>query len=320
MSSKSASHKYIHSVIGIVLMFGIGLLPPIEPLTDVGMQVGGIFLGLLYLWTMVDILWPSLLGLGALAASDCTNITGVLAASFGNSTVVLMIFIVALIGVVEIAGIPSYIIEFIMTRKVIEGRPWLFTFIILLGTYITSVMAALVAAFIFWSILYKLFEDIGYKKGDSYTKLLLFGVVYATCLGTFLMPFQGMGLLLTGTMQSALPDAVLAYPPYIAVNLVVSVLSILLWVLAMKFLFKADVTPLLQVKTEMFLENKFAYEQATKVFVWLSDIYDCFIAFTVPFAWHLGDNNVTQIHWFGRYDTHFIFRVVYYSSGRQIFG
>ena len=256
MIAASSRRYYLHTLIGLVLMFGIGLLPPVGPLTPVGMKVGGIFLGLLYLWSLVDILWPSLLGLGALALTGCTDIAGVLTASFGNSTVVLMIFILALVGVVETAGIPDYIIQWIMTRKVIEGRPWVFTSIILLGAYITSVMAQLVAAFLFWSILYKLFEEIGYKKGDRYTKLLLFGVAYATCMGTFLMPFHGMGLLLTGTMQSALPGSAMPYPPYIAVNLSISLLSLLLYVLAMRFIFRANVTPLQKVKTAMFEENK----------------------------------------------------------------
>ncbi len=247
---------YLHSAIGLCLMFGIGFLPPIDPITQIGMQVGGVFIGLLYLWTTVGILWPSLLGLGALALCDCANITDVLAASFGNNVTILMIFILALVGVVEIAGIPDYIIQWIMTRRIIEGRPWLFTIIILIGTYITSVMAAIVAAFLFWSILYKLFEDIGYKKGDKYPKLLIFGVAYATCLGTFLMPFQGMGLLLTGTMQSAIANSTMPYFPYIIVNLVLSLISILIYVLAMRFIFKPDVSLLRNVKTEMFQENK----------------------------------------------------------------
>lgn len=253
--SKNRKH-YFHSIIGLCLMFGIGFIPPIEPITQIGMQVGGVFIGLLYLWTTVGILWPSLLGLGALALCDCANITDVLAASFGNSVTILMIFILALVGVIEMAGIPDYIIQYIMTRKIIEGHPWLFTIIILIGTYITAVMAAIVAAFLFWSILYKLFDNIGYKKGDKYPKLLLFGVAYATCLGTFLMPFQGMGLLLTGTMQSVIVDSTLPYFSYILVNLLLSIISIFIYVLAMRFIFKTDVSLLSNIKTEMFHENE----------------------------------------------------------------
>ena len=47
MAEVSSKRYYLHTVIGLVLMFGIGFLPPVGPLTPVGMQVGGILLGLL---------------------------------------------------------------------------------------------------------------------------------------------------------------------------------------------------------------------------------------------------------------------------------
>ena len=57
----------VHVVIGLVLMFGVGFLPPFSVVTPVGMQLIGIFLGLIYLWSTCGILWPSLLGLIAVA-------------------------------------------------------------------------------------------------------------------------------------------------------------------------------------------------------------------------------------------------------------
>lgn len=255
MAISNNKKYYINTAIGLLFMFGIGLLPPVEPVTRAGMQVGGVFIGVLWLWTTVDIFWPSLIGLGALALCDSISITEVLAASFGNTIVVMMIFILALVGVTELAGIPNYISQWIMTRKIIEGRPWIFTMIILFGTYVTAIMGGLVASFLFWSILYTLFKDIGYTQKDKYPRLLIFGVVYATCLGTFLMPFQGMGLLLTGTMQSALPGTTLPYAPYIAVQFVLAMLSLLIYVAAMRFLFRADITQIRNVKTEFFASN-----------------------------------------------------------------
>ena len=40
---------YIKSAIGIFLMFGFGYLPPIAPLSHLGMQILGIFVGLIFL-------------------------------------------------------------------------------------------------------------------------------------------------------------------------------------------------------------------------------------------------------------------------------
>ena len=64
-SAKMISY-YSHSLIVILLIFGFRYLPTIAPLTDYGMQIIGIFLGCLYGWTMVSVIWPSFLGLLAL--------------------------------------------------------------------------------------------------------------------------------------------------------------------------------------------------------------------------------------------------------------
>lgn len=59
---------YLHCLIGLLLMFGPWLIPPFEPVTPIGMRILGIFLGLIYMWTFVGSLWPSLLGILAMAA------------------------------------------------------------------------------------------------------------------------------------------------------------------------------------------------------------------------------------------------------------
>lgn len=62
-AKKFDAKYYVHSVIGLILMFGIPLIPPIEPITHIGMQIGGIFIGLVYLWSTVGLFWPSTLAL-----------------------------------------------------------------------------------------------------------------------------------------------------------------------------------------------------------------------------------------------------------------
>ena len=56
----------INSIITILLLFGFGHLPAPDPITPMGMQILGVFLGLLWGWTTVDMIWPSILGLIAL--------------------------------------------------------------------------------------------------------------------------------------------------------------------------------------------------------------------------------------------------------------
>lgn len=65
-TASSEAMYYMHSFFCLAIMFGFGQLPPLEPLTPLGMNLIGIFIGLLYGWIFIDIVWPSMAGLLAL--------------------------------------------------------------------------------------------------------------------------------------------------------------------------------------------------------------------------------------------------------------
>lgn len=48
---------YVHVAITLLFMFGFGYLPPLEPITVMGMKMLGIFIGLIYAWTTTSLLW-----------------------------------------------------------------------------------------------------------------------------------------------------------------------------------------------------------------------------------------------------------------------
>lgn len=46
---------YAKAIVCVFIMFGFGQLPPIEPITPLGMNVLGIFLGLLFGWSVIGL-------------------------------------------------------------------------------------------------------------------------------------------------------------------------------------------------------------------------------------------------------------------------
>ena len=55
---------WIHVVIGFVILILFSwVLPAPDPITPLGMKVIGAFLMMVYTWSTVGTLWPSLLGL-----------------------------------------------------------------------------------------------------------------------------------------------------------------------------------------------------------------------------------------------------------------
>ena len=85
--STNTKKYYLKSLIGLTFMFGFRYLPPIGPLTSLGMQVTGIFIGLIYLCCVVDIIWPSMIGLIALGMTDYCTVTEAISSSvFGTNS------------------------------------------------------------------------------------------------------------------------------------------------------------------------------------------------------------------------------------------
>ena len=73
MNRKSfpVSAKTIHAIIGVAIMLLFPRLPIALPhVTPVGMEILGIFIGTLYLWTTVDPIWASLLSIFMVGVSS----------------------------------------------------------------------------------------------------------------------------------------------------------------------------------------------------------------------------------------------------------
>lgn len=246
-------NQYIHTVIGVIIMFCGWFIPPIEPITEVGMQIAGIFLGLIYLWSTSGMLWPSIMCIAAMIISDYGTMTSVLAASFGNYNVWVAVLMMAIFGVVEQFGVNDYIVRWVLTRKIINGRPWIFTFFWLFTAFILALLGGGFAIiFMFWALTYKLAEDLGYQKGDSYISMLLFGIIIMVAMSAPILPFYPWILQISGIWQSMSGGAPFSYVQHLAVIVPIALLYIAGYILMMRFLFKANVKPLAQINAEYF--------------------------------------------------------------------
>ncbi len=253
---KADVKQYVYAIIGIVLMFCGWFIPAREPITEVGMQIIGIFIGLVWLWSTSGMLWPSFLGIAALIVSDYGTMNSVLAASIGNYNVITCILMMAIFGLIEQYGVNDYIIRWILTRRIINGRPWLFTFIYLFAALLLSVVCSPFATlFLFWALTYKLAEDLGYKKGDSYISLLIFGIAFCAALSAPVLPFKAWILQIAGIWQGLSGVMPFSYAQHLGVIGPLVLLMLLAYVLLMCFVFRADVEKLAGINADYFNSN-----------------------------------------------------------------
>ena len=245
--------QYLHIAFGLFMMFGFGrVFPAIGPLTEVGMQVLGLFIGVVWLWCFVGLLWPSLVALIALGATDFATFTQVVSMSFGNNITILLLFSMILFGSPQHVGVTKYITRWFLTRKIINGRPNVFNFIFLFSTYVLSTAVVVLPAIIMmWAILYAVLKEVGYKPGEKYSTIMVIGVFFAAISGQAAFPFMGSALGIVGVYESV-SGLTMPFAPYILFGFIMSTLGIIVYTLLVKFVFRPDMSKIADVNTEMF--------------------------------------------------------------------
>ena len=139
-----------------------------------------------------------------------------------------------------------------MTRKIIDHRPIIFTFMMIFAAYIVSALTdAIPAVLLFWPIIYDALEDIGCKKRETYSTLLVMGVFFGACLGSAVFPFKGAILIALSAFEGVAGQPV-PYFGYTATNFITATVIIILYSLMVKFIFRADLSQVSHVESAVF--------------------------------------------------------------------
>ena len=243
----SAPAYYLHTVVCLLIMFGFGQLPPVEPLTPLGMNLIGIFLGVLYGWVCIEIVWPSLAGLLALMLIGGMKPMMLLNKSFGDPVVQMMFFIFVFCATISHYGLSKFISLWFITRKFVAGRPWVFTYTFLGSIFILGgLTSASPAAIIGWSILYGVCEVCGFKKGDGYPTMMVFGIVFAAQVGMSLIPFKQAALTVFSAYET-MSGVGIDYAKYMLIALLICAVCSLLFVVMGKYIFRPDMSKLVHL-------------------------------------------------------------------------
>ena len=241
---------WMHVFIFFLIMFGISHLQPIAPLTPIGIKVLGIFCGVLYAWIFISISWPSMAGMLALMLLDILKPVQLLNKGFGDPIVVMTFFVFIFCAVFSHYGLAKFISLWFITRKCVLGKPWVFTYTFLVTAMILGALTSgSPATLLGWSLLYAICDLCGYKKGESYTNMMIIGVVFAAQIGMAIIPFKAGPLAIIGTYEN-LSHSTLAYAPYMILALMGALLLLGVFIFIGKILFRPDVSKLCKLDAE----------------------------------------------------------------------
>lgn len=246
--------KAILLAIALVLMFGAKYAPPILGLDEIGMATLGVFAGTILLLIGVDLIWPSFLSLFAFAFNGVYTLNESIRLMFGNSVFWFMLINGVVIGVIERTGLLKRVALGIACRPFTKRNPWLFLAAFYLSCFVCgSLMNTTAVALLFFAIAAEVLNVLGIEKGSRFGSLFMFGTLVFSNISHALTPF-GHSVTMVGIQYFADYQG-LNFLQYSLMGYLCGVLGLGLVLLALRFVFKMDVSPLTGFEAEQLVQQ-----------------------------------------------------------------
>lgn len=237
---------WIHYVIVLAFCFLFRFIPGFAGITPLGMGILGSFIGAIYGWIFIDMLWTSLMALLAIGLSIGMN--QMYAASLGSITIVALIFCMPLIGVCNETGAFQWLIDKLLTNKFMQGKAWITIWLILLIAWFLGSQNPIIMGVIFCSFATSIFKQVGIGKNEKLPIFMYLGIAYAAMMGQILFPFISTGLTLIMAYNAMFPNFPIDFVRYLAFMIPAGIFMVTVYTLLMKFVFRVDASKVADYK------------------------------------------------------------------------
>lgn len=234
MSAAKKDRTYLHFIVMVAIMVLFRFIPGPGGVTAYGMAILGIFIGLIYGWTFMGLLVPSLTGAVLLATTGYGSVQDVLIAMFSNSTVLMMLVGILAFLAVQQSGAGDWAVAKLLNSKIAKKSPVMimeiFFLIFILGNLCGIVW------FLYFSLMplmSNMLLKCGYEKGDKFNFFFLGGSLMAGQMGMSIFPFMGWSLMTAGTMMQ-LSQTQIPYGAYMLIMVLLIVVMMITYPLLMK--------------------------------------------------------------------------------------
>lgn len=232
--------QYIHLVVMIALTLLISVCPPFGAITSTGMRTIGVFVGVLYGWMTIDLIWPSLFGYVALAILGITDTTTALSSGFGNAQLVQVLAVMVMAGALDSIGVTKMLANWMVTRKLFRKSPWALVCGLIFGSYVLGIFGAAIAGImLLWGIVTQIAEEGNFEQGDPLVTFMIMMITAANFAGMFSLPFHATAMMFVGYFIDT-TGTNFATAPFIVVAAVTSLAVLAIMILLARFVFRVD--------------------------------------------------------------------------------
>lgn len=242
-SIKIEKSKLMMTMLSFAVMLLFVLLPPIEPITPMGMDVVGVFIGTVLLLSLVDTVWPSLLCIPLFALTGVMTINEAIIGSIGSWITEFVIMSFVLTYALNATGFTARLTAYFMSRKFVSKSPWVFTVsLISLGMIVGLFLDPVPTVAFFMGFSNKIFKELGYKKTDRYPHMVTMALAFAINIAGGMTPISHpLAILGMGIYQNTVgkPISLFTYMVYaIPVGLIIYICLLIV----LRIFFKPDLS------------------------------------------------------------------------------
>ena len=242
MSKAKSAKPYLHVIIGIVLAVAVALfVPPVNGLTRIGVLTLAVTVLTVYWWIFVGLSWTNLVSIALFAVIGLMPGSDILRVGFGNYIPILTIVSLVLNDALAKCGFIDRLIKWFITRKLVRGRPWLFTFMFFLAVYVVSCFLDIApACLITFPFAKGILKEMGYGEDDKYTKGLLVGAMWCCLWGYAATPIAHSVTLVVMSLCETYIGVAISFVSYVAVMVPCTLLLTILTFLVVRLVVRPD--------------------------------------------------------------------------------
>ncbi len=283
--------RLVQTILALLLMFVFGsFIPTWSSVSRMGVQYICIMVG----WIWISVLEGNLLISSTLAMVGCLlpgyfSPASLVSTTIGNTITVLMIFIFLLVYVFQQSKTGDFLVRWILSRRLVNGRPYLFTAFFLIGIIVIgSVIGSFGILLLTIAILEAICEVTGMKKTDHWVRFMLLSTVAISGVTEIMYPFKPYAMLYNSIFDAQLSavGAAVSGTTWMVVALAISLFSFVLLMLLARFVFRFDMEKLRRLDVSMLQTEQFRKISKKQIIVLTSIIITFFYPFILQLIPH----------------------------------
>lgn len=242
---KDGTSYWIRVAIWLILSFAGWFMPAVGPVTELGMKIIFIFVGLMFGWICLDLIYPSFLSIILVALASGQAAKTLFYAGFSSDIVVVIIVLVSFIEYANKVGLDNYIAQKFIRIRFLQEHPWTFVTAFLVLSYILGLMIDIYPAiFLLWPVTYKICDEAGFERGGKFSSYMCFAIPFISGLGMLSKPFSPWSLIGVNALTTFMgDDFTINYSLFTLYMFIISMVFIACYLLIGK-LMRLDLSPL----------------------------------------------------------------------------